>query len=55
MLTTQQKASNGTITWQHFIYEKLTDDAFKMTFEVSRDGNTWHMVDYLVFNRMSAG
>lgn len=38
--------------YQHFIYEKLSENSFKMTFEMSKDGNTWKMVDYLIFERV---
>ncbi|MBB6610133.1 hypothetical protein H7F15_03700 [Pontibacter sp. Tf4] len=51
VLTTQQAHPKGGIMWQHFIYEKLSDTSFKMTFEVSKDGAEWRMIDYLVFNK----
>jgi hypothetical protein len=37
--------------FQHFIYEKLSDKSFKMTFETSGDSIKWKMVDYLVFTK----
>jgi len=36
---------------QRFIYERIDHNSFRMTFETSQDGNTWKMVDYLVFKR----
>ncbi|NEM97918.1 DUF1579 domain-containing protein [Pontibacter burrus] len=51
VLTTQQPHPKFGIMWQHFIYEKLSADSFKMTYEVSRDGKEWRMVDYLIFKR----
>ncbi|NDK54314.1 DUF1579 family protein [Pontibacter fetidus] len=51
ILTTQQPNPKGGILWQHFIYEKLTTDSFKMTYEVSKDGTAWRMVDYLIFRK----
>ena len=37
---------------ERFIYSKLNDNSFKMTYEVSSDANNWRMVDYLVFNKI---
>jgi len=51
ILTTQQLNAKGETSWQHFVYEKLSEASFKMTYEVSKDGTTWRMVDYLVFKR----
>ncbi|RBL92868.1 hypothetical protein [Chitinophaga flava] len=39
------------VQYQHFIYEKLSDQSFKMTYETSNDGITWRMIDYLTFTR----
>jgi hypothetical protein len=39
------------VVFQHFIYEKLSDASFKMTYEVSGDGINWKLGDSLVFNR----
>jgi hypothetical protein len=36
---------------QHFIYEKQDDTTFKMTYETSKDGKEWRMIDYLVFKK----
>ena len=50
-LTTQEYYTGRGLMFQHFIYEKLDDKRFKMTYEASPDGITWKMVDYLVFTR----
>lgn len=52
ILTTQQPHPKGGIMWQHFIYERLSDDSFKMTYEVSKEGTDWRMIDYLVFKKV---
>lgn len=39
--------------YEHFIYQKLSENSFKMTYEVSKDNINWRMVDYLVFARES--
>ncbi len=36
---------------EHFIYERLSDTQFRMTYETSRDGIAWQMADSLVFTR----
>ncbi|WP_242929310.1 hypothetical protein [Pontibacter vulgaris] len=51
-LTFSQENKGANPTLQHFIYEKLSEKPFKMTFEVSKDGTTWRMVDYLVFQKI---
>jgi len=40
------------VIFEHFVYEKLSPDSFKMTFEVSKDAMKWTMVDWLVFKRL---
>jgi hypothetical protein len=37
--------------FQHFIYEKLTENSFKMTFETSVDNENWKLIDYLIFTK----
>jgi hypothetical protein len=37
--------------FQHFIYERISDDQLKMTYETSADGKQWRMIDYLVFRK----
>lgn len=50
-LTTNEFTSQRGLLFQHFIYEKLSTDSFKMTFETSKDAVTWKLVDYLIFTR----
>ena len=51
ILTTNEYHPQRGLLFQHFIYEKLSDKSFKMTYETSKDGITWKLVDYLVFNK----
>ncbi|GHM99125.1 hypothetical protein WSM22_06150 [Cytophagales bacterium WSM2-2] len=51
ILTANEFYTQAGLVFQHFIYEKLTDKSFKMTFETSKDGISWKMGDYLVFNK----
>jgi hypothetical protein len=51
VLTNSQDIPNVGLVYEHFIYQKVNQDSFKMTYETSRDGQVWKMVDYLVFNR----
>ncbi|HEX9510546.1 MAG TPA: hypothetical protein VF939_08685 [Puia sp.] len=37
--------------FEHFIYEKLSDSSFKMSYETSRDGIQWKLGDWLVFRK----
>ena len=53
VLITSKDNPNGGKFHEHFIYEKLSADSFKMTYETSRDGTTWKMCDYLIFKRNS--
>ncbi|MDF0717146.1 hypothetical protein PY092_13365 [Muricauda sp. 334s03] len=39
------------LVFEHFIYEKKSEKSFKMTYEMSKDGMDWKMIDYLVFNK----
>ena len=41
----------GKKIYQHFIYKKLSDSSYRMTYETSRDSLSWKMGDYLVFVR----
>ncbi len=36
---------------QRFVYEPLTKDSFKMTFETQKNGTDWKLVDFLIFKR----
>lgn len=51
VLTTNQFNAQKRQVFQHFIYEKLSDKSFKMTFETSNDGIKWKLVDYLIFTK----
>lgn len=53
VLTNVQINQAGKKAYQHFIYEKLSLVAFKMTFEMSQDSMQWRMVDTLIFRRIS--
>jgi hypothetical protein len=51
VLSTGNYSSPGGMMFEHFIYERLSATQFKMTYEVSRDGITWRLGDWLVFTR----
>jgi len=51
VLTISEVYPKVGLLFQHFIYEKLSDKSFKMTYETSKDGITWKLGDYLVFNK----
>lgn len=51
VLTVSEFIPQSGLVFQHFIYEKLSDRSFKMSFERSNDGTKWKLVDYLVFTR----
>jgi len=51
ILTISEVYPKVGLLFQHFIYEKLSDKSFKMTYETSKDGITWKLGDYLVFNK----
>jgi hypothetical protein len=36
---------------ERFTFERQADQAFKMTYEVSKDGVTWRLGDYLIFKK----
>ena len=36
---------------ERFTFERQADDAFKMTYEVSKDGVNWRVGDYLIFKK----
>jgi hypothetical protein len=42
---------SGELFFEHFIYERLSDNQFKMIYETSLDGINWQLVDWLVFTR----
>ncbi|HTE01867.1 MAG TPA: hypothetical protein VK668_21405 [Mucilaginibacter sp.] len=52
ILTASDTLNNGKgVFYQHFIYEKLNEDQFKMTYGMSRDGINWREGDHLIFVR----
>lgn len=51
ILSNIENAANGSTAYQHFIYEKITATSFKMSYEVSKDGKDWRLIDSLVFNK----
>ena len=51
ILTTNEYSPENGLIFQHFLYEKLSEKSFKMTFEISKDGIIWKMINYLVFNK----
>jgi len=51
VLSNSQEITKIGVVYEHFIYQKIDNDSFKMTYETSRDNKTWKMVDYLVFQR----
>lgn len=53
VLTVSEYYPQRGLFFQHFIYEKLGDKSFKMTFETSKDAVSWKMGDYLIFKKTS--
>lgn len=51
ILSNSQEIPKIGLVYEHFIYQKIDSDSFKMTYETSRDGHIWKMTDYLVFKR----
>jgi hypothetical protein len=54
ILTTNEYYPQRGLLFQHFIYEKLSDITFKMTYETSKDGIAWKLGDYLLFTKKIA-
>ncbi|WP_347159611.1 hypothetical protein [Pontibacter chitinilyticus] len=54
ILTNQESSPGRGQFFQHFIFEKLSDNTFKMSYEISKDGTAWRLVDHLVFTRTTA-
>lgn len=50
-LTRQIPQPTNKVLYERFLYEKLSPQSFKMTYETSQDNNTWKMVDYLTFTK----
>lgn len=51
ILSTSEFYAQRGIVFQHFIYEKIADRSFKMTYETSSDGIRWVLGDYLIFTK----
>ncbi|MBC9909591.1 hypothetical protein [Chitinophaga varians] len=51
VLTRQLPQPANNVLYERFLYEKLSSQSFKMTYETSQDGNTWKLVDYLTFTK----
>ena len=51
LVLTRQAEAPGIVYYEHFIYEKTGDAAFRMSYETSRDGKTWQLGDSLEFTR----
>lgn len=51
ILTTQEYYAGYGTVYQHFIYEKISPDSFKMTYETSLDAINWKLGDSLTFKR----
>jgi hypothetical protein len=51
ILTANEYYAQKGLVFQHFIYEKISEKTFKMTYETSKDGINWKLGDYLLFNK----
>ena len=51
VLTGQAFAPGVGTYYEHFIYQRLTDTTFKMSYETSMDAITWRLGDSLTFTR----
>jgi hypothetical protein len=51
VLTAQGYYAGVGTYFEHFIYQRLSDAQFRMTYETSGDGITWKTTDSLVFTR----
>lgn len=51
ILSANDYHAKSGLQFQHFIYEKLSATSFKMTYEVSKDGIEWRLIDHLVFTK----
>jgi len=51
ILTNNEFNPQWGLVFQHFIYEKVSDDSFRMTYETSKDGISWKLGDYLIFKK----
>jgi hypothetical protein len=51
VLTTESFAPGAGTYYEHFIYERISDTQFRMSYETSRDAITWRLGDSLIFNK----
>ncbi|HEV2483196.1 MAG TPA: hypothetical protein VGS79_26200 [Puia sp.] len=51
VLTTPSYALGVGTYFEHFVYERLSDSQFRMSYETSADAVTWRLGDSLVFTR----
>jgi hypothetical protein len=51
ILATNEFYPQRGLLFQHFIYERLSEKSFKMTYETSKDGISWKLGDYLTFTK----
>ena len=51
ILSTNEFYPMRGIFFQRFIYEKISNQSFKMTYETSSDGIRWNLGDYLTFTK----
>jgi len=51
VLSRQASAPQVGIYFERFVYERLSETQFKMTYETSRDSTAWQVGDWLVFTR----
>ncbi|RAJ83599.1 hypothetical protein CLV59_103568 [Chitinophaga dinghuensis] len=52
LVLTNSQMYQGSKFYQHFVYEKLNDHAFKMAYETSQDSIKWRMGDTLIYHRI---
>jgi hypothetical protein len=53
VLSTKEYWPGKGNVFEHFIYERKTGRSFRMTFEVSKDGKNWIMIDTLIFQKIN--
>ena len=53
VLSTKEYVKGRGNVFEHFIYEEKSNESFKMTFEVSRDGTTWKLIDSLMYRKVN--
>ncbi|MEM7514027.1 MAG: hypothetical protein AAF388_24080 [Bacteroidota bacterium] len=51
VLTSLKHYPNNGLYFEHYIFERLTEDSFRMTYESSNDGINWKLGDFLLFKK----